>query len=117
MCGKAKKIDEKYYTFKVYTRIEKKEKQKQIILIFFAKELNKNFKTTYFHTLPVYTPNEDSLIKVSQFMIEYCLCFNTANELYMDQEMYGIHKDKLKSMQTIELEVSQVFLGSTLRVF
>lgn len=104
LVGKCKKLDDgKYYLFMVHTVTTGTGKKKHVKLVFRAKEVNKRLTLEYTHKLPVYTSNQDSLTKVAEFMIEYCLCLNEKYELYMDQDLYAGHKEELKNVQKIDL--------------
>ena len=89
--------------FKVYTVSKIKNKDKSIILLFYAKELRTSNVKIYSYNLPKFSSNEDSLIKISNFMIEYWLDLNDSKELYMDKEMYEANRDVLTEMQSIAL--------------
>mmetsp|Transcript_29002 Transcript_29002/g.25648 ORF Transcript_29002/g.25648 Transcript_29002/m.25648 type:complete len:226 (+) Transcript_29002:447-1124(+) len=61
-------------------------------------------KLNFVYNLQKYTSNEESIRKVSNFMIDYCLCLNNKSELYIDKELYIIHKEKMNEAQYVNLE-------------
>ena len=108
ICGKCKKLDDgNYYTFRVYKKVTTEGKNKQVSIIFKAKEVMGSSKLQYTHKLPKFTDNTDSIIKVAQFMIEYCLSINENYELFMDNDLYKSHRNELKDIQTIEFHDTQ----------
>lgn len=78
-------------------------KNKNILLVFHAKQTPGKSKLTYKYPLPKYTKNEDSLIKVSNFMIDYCLALDKNYQLFLDKEMYVLNKHELANIQSIQL--------------
>jgi hypothetical protein len=114
LCGRVKKLDDhQYYMFKVKMVIKGEGKNKKISLMFYAKQTPGKSKLNFEYTLPKYTENEDSLIKVAIFMIDYCLSINKNFELQLDKKKYEMHKLELTTIQTISFTslTTQIFIS------
>ena len=106
--SKVKKLDDgHYYKFKVYEKIIVQDGKKKVRLIFHARQNLGKSKLNFIHDLQDYTTNQDSLIKISNFMVEYCLVLNNKFQLYFDNELYSIHKDKMRETESIIFHETQ----------
>jgi hypothetical protein len=109
VCGRSKKLDDgNYYTFRVFSKTKGGKKDRKLNLIFKAKQIGGSHILEFTYELPKYTNNQDNLVKVSTFMIEYCLSLNQKYELYMDNDLYKMHKEELHNMQNIEFKESDI---------
>lgn len=78
-------------------------KNKNILLVFHAKQTPGKSKLIYKYPLPKYTKNQDSLIKAANFMVDYCLALDKNFELYLDKEMYALNKHELANIESVQL--------------
>lgn len=101
----------------MFTQVTGKDKEKQLTLIFYAKEVQGSANLEYRHTLPKYTTNTDSVVKVANFMIEYCLALNDKYKLYMDNESYNNFRNELRDIQNITFNDPQPQIGFLVPTF